>query len=63
MTSPDPGPISLVEPPDEQLPTRRGVDSTDVFYAAFSPHAKDIRNDVANYTNLKPITQISNVRA
>ncbi len=38
-------------------------DSTDAFYAAFSPHAKDIRNDVANYTNLKPVTQISKVRA
>lgn len=38
-------------------------DSTDAFYAAFSPHAKDIRNDVPNYTNLKPITQISKVRA
>ncbi len=37
-------------------------DSTDAFYAAFSPHAKDIRNDVANYTSLKPVTQISKLR-
>ncbi len=33
--------------------------STEVFYAAFGPHAKGIMNDVANYTDIRPVTQIS----
>ena len=35
--------------------------STEAFYAAFGPHAKDILGDVANYTDVRAITQISNV--
>ena len=35
--------------------------STAAFYAAFGPHAKDIMNDVPNYTDARPITQISTV--
>jgi len=35
--------------------------STDAFYAAFSPHAREIAKDVANYTGIRPVTQISKV--
>ncbi len=36
-------------------------DSVPAFQAAFGPHAKEIMGDVANYTDLKPIMQISEV--
>ena len=36
-------------------------DSVEAFQAAFGPHAKEIRGDVANYTDIKPVTQISEV--
>lgn len=36
-------------------------ESLDAFTAAFGPHAKTIGADIANYTNLKPIIQISEV--
>jgi len=29
--------------------------------AAFSPHAKDIMADVPNYTDLSPVTRVSEV--
>lgn len=35
--------------------------STEEFYAAFGPHAKSIMNDVKNYTDARPVTQISTV--
>jgi uncharacterized protein (TIGR02118 family) len=35
--------------------------STEAFYAAFGPHAKAILGDVPNYTDVRPITQISAV--
>jgi uncharacterized protein (TIGR02118 family) len=35
--------------------------STDSFYAAFGPHGKEIMKDVANYTDARPLTQISRV--
>ena len=37
-------------------------DSSAAFYEAFSPHAARIMKDVANYTSLRPITQIATVR-
>lgn len=36
-------------------------DSVEAFQAAFAPHAKEIRADVANYTDLTPVMQISEV--
>ncbi|MBO9648977.1 MAG: EthD family reductase [Variovorax sp.] len=36
-------------------------DSVEAFQAAFGPHAKEIRADVANYTDITPMTQISDV--
>jgi uncharacterized protein (TIGR02118 family) len=37
-------------------------DSVEAFQKAFSPHAADIQNDIANYTNVQPIIQISDVK-
>jgi uncharacterized protein (TIGR02118 family) len=36
-------------------------DSVEAFQKAFGPHAKEIMGDVANYTDLKPVMQISEV--
>ncbi|MBB3177513.1 EthD family reductase [Variovorax sp. Sphag1AA] len=36
-------------------------DSVEAFQAAFGPHAKEIRADVANYTDITPVAQISEV--
>ena len=37
------------------------ADSVEAFQAAFGPHAKEIMMDVANYTDLRPVMQISEV--
>jgi uncharacterized protein (TIGR02118 family) len=37
-------------------------DSVDAFRAAFGPVAEQIQGDVPNYTNARPIIQISEVR-
>jgi len=34
-------------------------DSVDAFSAAFGPHAKEILADTPNYTNISPVTQVS----
>jgi len=36
-------------------------ESVAAFEAAFGPHAKEILGDIANYTDLKPVMQISEV--
>ncbi|VTU21241.1 EthD protein [Variovorax sp. PBL-H6] len=36
-------------------------DSVESFQAAFGPHAKAILADIANYTDLQPVMQISEV--
>ena len=36
-------------------------DSVEAFQTAFGPHAKEIMKDVANYTDLRPVMQISEV--
>ena len=36
-------------------------DSVEAFQGAFGPHAKEILGDVANYTDIKPVMQISEV--
>jgi uncharacterized protein (TIGR02118 family) len=36
-------------------------DSADSFQAAFGPHAKEILADIAKYTDLQPVMQISDV--
>ena len=37
------------------------AESVQAFQAAFGPHAKEILADIANYTDLKPTMQISEV--
>jgi uncharacterized protein (TIGR02118 family) len=37
-------------------------DSVDAFRAAFGPHSAEIMADIANYTQLQPIVQISEVK-
>lgn len=37
------------------------ADSVEAFQAAFAPHAKEIMKDVPNYTDLRPVMQISEV--
>ena len=37
-------------------------DSVEAFQAAFGPHAGSILSDVPNYTNTKPVLQISEVK-
>ena len=36
-------------------------DSVATFQAAFGPHAREILGDIANYTDLQPVMQISEV--
>ncbi|WP_218510016.1 EthD family reductase [Variovorax sp. dw_308] len=36
-------------------------DSVEIFQAGFGPHAKEILGDIANYTDLTPVMQISEV--
>ena len=36
-------------------------DSVDAFQRGFGPHAKEIMGDIANYTDLSPVVQISEV--
>jgi len=37
-------------------------DSVETFQAAFGPHAAEILADIANYTKVQPIVQISEVK-
>ena len=37
------------------------ADSVESFQAAFGPHAKEIMADIANYTDIQPVMQISEV--
>ena len=36
-------------------------DSVEAFQSGFGPHAKDIMADIANYTDIAPVVQISEV--
>ena len=36
-------------------------DSVDAFQKGFGPHAKEIMGDIPNYTDIAPVTQISEV--
>lgn len=37
-------------------------DSVDAFQKAFGPHASEIQNDIANYSSVPPVIQISDVK-
>ena len=37
-------------------------DSVEAFQAAFAPHAAEIMGDIANYTDVQPAVQISEVK-
>jgi uncharacterized protein (TIGR02118 family) len=36
-------------------------DSVEAFQEAFAPHAQELTSDIPNYTNVRPIVQISEV--
>jgi uncharacterized protein (TIGR02118 family) len=38
-------------------------DSVESFQTAFGPHAAQIQNDIANYSSVQPIIQVSDVKA
>ena len=38
-------------------------ESVNAFYASFGPHASKVMKDLPNYTDLRPVTQISTVRS
>ena len=38
-------------------------ETTDAFFQSFGPHASKIVKDVANYTDIRPLTQIGSVRS
>jgi uncharacterized protein (TIGR02118 family) len=37
-------------------------DSVEAFQTAFGPHASAIQNDIANYSSVQPIIQVSDVK-
>jgi uncharacterized protein (TIGR02118 family) len=37
-------------------------ESVEAFQAAFAPHAQQIMSDIANYTDVQPVVQISEVK-
>jgi uncharacterized protein (TIGR02118 family) len=37
-------------------------DSVEAFQKAFGPHAQEIMGDIANYTDVQPVVQISEVK-
>ena len=37
-------------------------DSVEAFQAAFGPHAAEVQNDIANYSSVAPIIQVSDVK-
>jgi uncharacterized protein (TIGR02118 family) len=37
-------------------------ESVEAFQAAFAPHAQQIMSDIANYTDVQPLVQISEVK-
>ncbi|OUM04104.1 EthD family reductase [Variovorax sp. JS1663] len=49
------------EPPTYVAACHIFADSVEAFQAAFGPHVKEILGDVRNYTDLKPLMQISEV--
>lgn len=49
------------EPPPYLAMCHIYSDSVEAFQAAFGPHAREILADIANYTDLAPVMQISEV--
>lgn len=49
------------EPPTYVAMCHIYTESVEAFQAAFGPHAGDILADIPNYTDLKPVLQISEV--
>jgi uncharacterized protein (TIGR02118 family) len=50
-------------PPPFVMMAHFTFESTSTFQAAFGPHASEIMADIPNYTSIKPIIQISEVKA
>jgi uncharacterized protein (TIGR02118 family) len=53
---------SSAGPPTYVVMAHLGFDSVEAFQAAFGAHAQAIMADVANYTKIVPILQISEVK-
>lgn len=49
------------EPPAYVAMCHIHAESVPAFQAAFGPHAKEIQADIANYTDIAPLLQISEV--
>lgn len=49
------------EPPTYVAMCHIFCDSVEAFQAGFGPHAQEIMADIANYTDLAPVVQISEV--
>ena len=49
-------------PPSFPAMIHMTFDSAQAFQSAFAPHAKEILADIPNYTNTKPVLQISEVK-
>ena len=49
-------------PPAYRIMGHLLFDSLDSFQATFAPHAQAIMGDIANFTNVQPVVQISEIR-
>lgn len=49
-------------PPDFVAMAHLSFDSVEAFQKAFAPHASEIMADIPNYTPIKPVIQISDVK-
>ncbi len=52
---------NAAEPPVYTAMCHIFAESTESFRAGFGPHAKQILGDIGNYTDLTPVTQVSEV--
>jgi uncharacterized protein (TIGR02118 family) len=49
------------QPPTYEAACAIYTDTLEGYNAAFGPHAEEIRGDIANYTDIQPVKQVSEV--